>query len=413
MRRPDPAVVVIEGSDFETFPVGGQLAVARSLMKIFGSRLALVGMSRSEWPIGRWTEREISGTPYLFFSVCHREPSAEKPFVPVRLTFYRALRRFKKQILSLGCRSAFIQAPEALLAVSHWNWESLCYRFAGVENPLNVSRYPFVRPFRPLLDKFIFSALNRADLILATADQDAINTLAARSNGQLAGDRLMQMPTCVDSCLFHPVPLQDARAKLGLPENCRVFVNSGRIGRFKGWELVLDAFEVFLRRNHNALLFFVGDGEDRCLLQAQIDERNLGLQVKITGFQKPSEVAAYLNAADVFVCGSLKEGWSVAMLEALACGKAIVSTEVSGTAAMIKPGENGFILQDRDPLKFAEAMENALRLADAEQVSTSTAASFDLTRMGERLARVWAPFRGGEFREDGREAERSEAGSLD
>jgi hypothetical protein len=58
-------------------------------------------------------------------------------------------------------------------------------------------------------------------------------------------------------------------------------------------------------------------------------------------------------------------------------------------------------------------MENALHLANAEQVSTSTAANFDLTRMGETLARVWAPFRGNEFREAERhEAEHSEAGSL-
>src|SRR5438045_1104015 len=108
MRVPDPAVVVIEGSDFETFPVGGQLSMARSLMKLCGSRLALVGMSSGELPIGRWTERDISGTPYLFFSVCRREPSADRPLIPVRLSFYLALRRFKREILSLGCGAAFV-----------------------------------------------------------------------------------------------------------------------------------------------------------------------------------------------------------------------------------------------------------------------------------------------------------------
>jgi glycosyltransferase involved in cell wall biosynthesis len=392
MRVPDPAVLVIEGSDFETFPVGGQLSMARSLMKLFGNRLALVGMSSGELPIGRWVEREISGTPYLFFSVCRKEPSAEKPIIPVRLSFYLALRRFRREICSLRCGAAFVQAPEALLAVSHWNWGSLCYRFAGVENPLNVSRYPFVRPFRRLLDKSLFSALDRVDVILATADQDAINGLVARSNGRLRGDKLIQMPTCVDPSLFHPVLSQNARAKLRLPEDCKVFVNSGRIGRFKGWDLLLDAFEEFLRRDRDALLFFVGDGEDRCLLQAQIDERSLGLRVKITGFQRPGEVASYLNAANVIISGSLQEGWSVAMLEGLACGKPIVSTEVSGATAMIKPGQNGFIVKGRNPLQFADAMENALRLTNAEQVSTSIAAGFGLKRMSETLARVWPIF---------------------
>src|ERR1700757_2994185 len=107
MSAPDPAVILIDPTDFESFPVGGQLSTARSLMKTFGNRLALVGVSSDKWRVGRWTHRDISGTRYLFFSTCHRNPSPKKPFVPARLTCYLAFRRFRRQILSLGCRAAF------------------------------------------------------------------------------------------------------------------------------------------------------------------------------------------------------------------------------------------------------------------------------------------------------------------
>jgi len=390
---PVPAAVLIEGSDFDSFPPGGQLTMARSLMKLFGDRLALVGMTTGDEPTGSWTKKEISGTSYWFFPACHRKPSPKKPLIPARLEFYAGLRRYKDRILSLDCRAAFLQSPEALLAVSSWRWDSLCFWFAGVENPLTRSRYWYAAPFYRFFDKSFFSALDRVDILLAAADEPAINQLVFRSHGRLAHDRLYQLPTCVDTSEFCPAPARTARTKLEIPLDCKVFVNTGRIGRFKGWELLVDAFDEFRRKNNDALLFFVGDGEDRPTLEKHIFDRNLRAQVRITGFLKPTQIVSYLNAANAVVFGSLVEGWSVSMLEALACGKAIVSTPVSGTDAMIIPGQNGFIVNGRNPASFAEAMENALRLDDAGHVSRSIAAQFDLTRLGERLGSFWAPLR--------------------
>jgi glycosyltransferase involved in cell wall biosynthesis len=185
-----------------------------------------------------------------------------------------------------------------------------------------------------------------------------------------------------------------ARASLGIAPNRTVFVNHGRIGRFKGWELLIDALDLYRRKDPNALLLFVGDGEDGPPLQASIDARNLGSHVKITGFQKPNQVKAYLNAANVAVYGSFVEGWSAAMLEAIACGKPIVSTDVSGVKSMVVEGKNGFVVNTRNPAAFADAMERAIHLPDAEQISTSIAAGFNLAQQREKLTRLWAPFGG-------------------
>lgn len=370
--------------------------MVRALMKVFGNRLALVGMSRNDGPrTGRWVHKEILGQRFPFLSVATSEPSGRRPLVPARLTFYRGLCRYKGTILASGCKAALIQAPEALLAVSGWQqWESLCFWFPGVENQLKASRYAFARPFSQLFDRALFSALDRVSVILAAADEGAIKGLVARSRGRLKRERLVQFPTSVDTSLFHPVPGPIVRAELEIPADRTLFVTVGRIGRLKGWPFLLDAFEQYCKTDRNALLYFVGDGEDGPPLQTDIENRGLTGQVKVTGFQKPAQVAAYLNAANVIVSGSLLEGWSVAMLEALACGKPIVSTEVSGASGMIRPGQNGFIIRDRNPIAFAQAMQEALYLKDAEQVSMSIADGFDLTHLRDRLASAWSPLGG-------------------
>jgi len=391
MRTLDPTVLLVEGSDFDTFPAGGQLTMARTLMKLFGDRLALVGMTSGDEPVGCWATKEIAGNTYWFFPACRRESSSRKPLVPARLEFFRGLKRHRDEIMALGCRSAFLQAPEALVAVSPWNWESLCFWFAGVENPLKVSRYWFAAPLRRWFDRAVFTALKRVDVILAAADESAIGALVSRSRGRLARERINQLPTCVDTNEFRPGSVAQAREELGIPLDGRIFVNSGRIGRFKGWELLVSAFEEFLCGGEDAFLYFVGDGEDRPLLETRIRERNLESRIKITGFQKPEKVISYLRAADLAVFGSFVEGWSVAMLEALACGKPIVTTEVSGADSMVIPGENGFIVNNREAAKFAQAMRKALQLPEAGASSRKIAARFDLSQLGQRVSRLWPP----------------------
>jgi len=323
--------------------------------------------------------------------VGRREMRAEKPLVPARLSFYWGLQRFRKEILSLGCSHAITQSPESLLAIARWGLGSIVFMFPGVESPLKISRYAFARLIWPLFDKLLFSAVQNADLLLACADEEAISRLVRRSGGRISREKVVQVPTCVDTEEFSPIDGTRARAELGIPASATVFAVNGRIGWFKGWELLLNAFALLLPRLPGAELLFIGDGEDRPRLELAIASRGLGTHVRITGFQKHIEIARYLNASTVIVCGSFAEGWSVAMLEALACGKPLVSTNVSGVNELIVPGQNGFVVPSRDPAEFADAMEKALQLTRAATVSRDIARRYSMTFLGERLENLWPP----------------------
>jgi glycosyltransferase involved in cell wall biosynthesis len=386
-----PDILLIEPCDFEGFPIGGQLSFAKQMMTAFGNRLALAGISTDGAPVGQWIKKQFEGSDYQFFAFGRRKASSSKPLVPARVMAYLDITRHRKAIMSLGIRYAFTQSPETLMAIYSWPWESICYMSPGDANPLKMARYRWARLFTRLYDLKLFSALRNVDVILACADRQAIEDFARRSKGLLQPERITQFPTRVDTTIFKPMPLQQMRHKLGLDGSGPLVVTCGRINKVKGWDLLIHAFYNFLHMYPRARLVFVGDGEDRQVLEQTIHEQGLAGSVLIVGFQPPSKVAEYLNAADVVVVGSYKEGWSIAMLEAFACGRVAVSTDVSGARDMITQGRNGFVISNRDAKCFASAMGHALAIESPNPMSLRIAEKYSLTNLRRDLYRVWKP----------------------
>jgi len=384
----DGRILLIENCDFSAYPPGGQLTFARNLIRAFGDRLALVGVATDGEPVGEWIEREFEGRRIPFLAVGRADPGVSRPILPARLRFWLRLLRHRRRILASGARHAIALAPETLMAVHRWGLE-VCYHFSGVENPLRHSRYGWARPLARWFDARHLKIANQASVLLAHADRQAIESLIARSRGRLDGARLQWFPTCVDPELFRPRDKHEARQALGLPAGETLFVAIGRLNRWKGWPLLLEALARLRQHHPRVTLAFVGDGEDRNALVSCLEKMGLNDAVRLPGYQPRERVALWLNAADVAVFASQGEGWSNAMLEALASGKPIVTTRVSGAADLVLPGVNGFIVEERDPEAFARAMESALQLREAQAVSVTLAERFSLSRMAAAHAEVW------------------------
>jgi len=388
-----PDALLIDPCNFKDYPTGGQLSFARQLMKAYGDRLALVGTSTDDTPVGRWLEREFDGTRFRIFSVGRWRPTARRPLIPGRLAVLIRLRRYRKRVFSLGVHHLFTQSPETILALSSLPWRSICYCFAGAVSPLHRPRYPWARLLSPAFERWWWRALGRADVLLASADQASIDDFVRTSRGPLRRPQIVPFPTRYDDSIFYPFPQSSARSALKMPAGHTLVVCVGRVNAVKGWDLILDAFKAFLGRRPDAMLCFVGDGEDRSALVRRAAGLGLSGHVRVTGFLRPDAVATYLNAADLVVFGSHHEGCSVAMLEAIACGKALVSTDVSGSRDMVVEGQNGFIVRQRTPDVFARAMEDALALDTAHRVSTSVASRYRLGTLAQDLGRLWSPLR--------------------
>jgi len=386
-----PDALLIDPCNFQDYPTGGQLSFAKQLMKAYGGRLALVGISTDGTPVGRWVEKEFNRMKFLYFSVGRLRPYARRPFIPGRLSVLIRMWRYRHAIYRLGVHQVFTQSPETMLALSGLPWRSICYCFAGAESPLHRPRYPWARLLAPMFEKWWWKALSRADVLLASADQPAIDAFLRTRRTEQNRPEIIPFPTRVDESIFYPAEQASARSALRIPPDRILVACVGRINVVKGWDLILDAFKLFRREHPDAMMCFVGDGEDRPAMLRRAVEIGLSEAVSVTGFLRPQAVATYLNAADLVVFGSHHEGWSVAMLEAIACGKPLVSTAVSGSRDMIAQGQNGFIVGQRSPAVFAQAMGDALKLEAAAQVSVVTAGRYGLGSLGHELGRVWSP----------------------
>jgi glycosyltransferase involved in cell wall biosynthesis len=380
--------LIIEGCNFVDCPVGGQLSFAKQLLEVYGDSVGLVGITeRDDVPIGKWTKLTIDEKEMDFFAYRKASCNGKKPIIPGRISGYLAIRKYRKLILSKN-KKAITQAPELLIAIKDWEWDSLCYEFPGVENPLLMPRFKWGKPFAKFYEKQLFKALQKVDIILASAGFEAIQNLVKRSKGLLKIEEVIQFPTRVDTNFFKPLKVNKLN-DLNIDHSDLILVTCGRINVVKGWDLILDAFKVVRDTKNNVQLYFVGDGEDREKLEDEIKIKNLSASVHITGYQSTNDVLKWLNVADLVLVGSHKEGWSISMLETLACGKPIVSTDVSGAKEMIIEGENGYIIKTRNAKIYSDGIKKGLELKNVKEISLKIASKYAVSNLKNDLDKYW------------------------
>lgn len=383
--------ILLEGCNFIDYPKGGQLTFAKRLIQLYKNQIMLVGTTDNpNIPVGKWSKLIINDLEYDFFAFRKIDNYKTKPKIPARISDLLAIKKYEKEIFEKGIHNVFMQAPELIIATHKWNWESICYRFAGVENPLSNARYSWAIYLAKIFEYKLFSALENVSTILASADDKAIYNLISRSNGKLKKDKIIKFPTMVDTSFFYPLKKEEVCNQLNIINSSQInLVMCGRLNIAKGWEFILDAFNKFKKEKINSHLYYVGDGEDRGKLQEKIKEYNLEKNVTITGFQSLEKVKLYLNLADVVLIGSLIEGWSISMVETLACGKPMVSTKVSGASDIIIENKTGFVVEGRDPIIFSDYIKKALELTNVEEISLLHVKKYSLSSMKEKIDKLW------------------------
>lgn len=148
--------------------------------------------------------------------------------------------------------------------------------------------------------------------------------------------------------------VQTLKQSLNLQDDAIVFGTISRLDPIKNQAMMLRAFQAAKSRCPNIRLLVVGGGPERQNLEAL--QAQLGLQdsVIFTGFQPNPQV--YLAAMDVFLLPSLSEGTSMTLLEAMSFGKPTIATAVGGTPEIIKHGEHGLLIQNKDEPALTDAI---------------------------------------------------------
>lgn len=145
-------------------------------------------------------------------------------------------------------------------------------------------------------------------------------------------------------------------------EDLFVFGTVGRLTQAKDHATLLRAFAKVSALYSNARLLLVGEGELRGETEALVHQ--LGLEHKVHMAGTCTNVPAQLRTMDAFVLSSSREGMPMAVLEAMACGLPVISTEVGSIASLNRGGHRVHLTPPKKPSGLAEAMQKIMEDKD-------------------------------------------------
>jgi glycosyltransferase involved in cell wall biosynthesis len=145
----------------------------------------------------------------------------------------------------------------------------------------------------------------------------------------------------VDCSLYYPLKKRNAIKALGKRLDVPVILFVGRLTPLKGAELLIEAAAVLRDRGLKFRVYIVGDGPEKQALESLSRQHNLVQQVVFEGHRDYPDLLYYYNLAQVLALPSQSEGFSITLLEAMACGCPVIGTTES-TIEAISPGRVGF-----------------------------------------------------------------------
>lgn len=229
----------------------------------------------------------------------------------------------------------------------------------------------FMAERNPLFGALAKSALEGAAHVTSCSSELRDRLLAV--GGEQHADKVLLVPNGTDRV----PPTDDAaaqraaravRERYGLPpsSDAPLLVAVGRLVYKKGFEFLLDALPAVLERHPEARLVLGGGGDLEDDLRRRVGELGLEDAVTMTGHLSHPRVLELIAAGDVFVMPSVRDpkgnvdGLPIVVLEAMAAGKPVVASDVSGMPMAVTDGETGRLVPERDPAALAAVLGEVL-----------------------------------------------------
>lgn len=162
-----------------------------------------------------------------------------------------------------------------------------------------------------------------------------------------------------NTSVFGPADQAQARQALGVAADAQLVVYVGRFVEAKGMRELVDAARQLAADNGRFRLALIGDGVMKAELLSLIEASGLADKVHLPGGLAPAEVAQWICASDVLTLPSWSEGYPNVVVEALACGRPVVATDVGGTREIVN-ARNGVLVPPKDVPALRSALGETL-----------------------------------------------------
>ncbi len=181
-----------------------------------------------------------------------------------------------------------------------------------------------------------------------------------------------------DLSVFRPQDPQETRRELGINTTAEVVVYVGRMDIKKGLRELVEAAALVYPQRTNLQVYMVGDGPDRPIIQTMVDRLCAGNFIHLMSGCSFDEVAGWMAAANVVTLPSYAEGCPNTVVEALACGRPVVATDVGGIPEILGP-DCGCLVPARDVNALARGLASSLdRKWDPVEISAKNSRSWEI-----------------------------------
>ena len=239
---------------------------------------------------------------------------------------------------------------------------------ARAEKVSFVTTYHGIYNARSALKRGYNSVMAKGDVVIANSDFTCDHII--REHGT-SPDNIIVIPRGVDMQLFDPRKIsaqavKAKRRKWGVGDEARLILLPGRLTRWKGQAVAIEALSYLAEDTHLVLL---GDAQGReayvAALKAQVESLSLTQRVHFPGHD--TDVAAAYLASDIVICPSTDpEAFGRTAAEAQAMGRPVIAADHGGAVEVVEHGVTGW----RTPPGDAKALANAiLRVGDLTGVS--------------------------------------------
>ena len=213
--------------------------------------------------------------------------------------------------------------------------------------------------------------------VIQAADQIVAATLAEQSQLQflyhVEEEKVTIIPPGVDISHFYPIPADEAKSVIGVPQQDQMVLFVGRIEPLKGVDMLIRAIAHMRSRGVQALfphyLAIIGGdpNPDSQVLSSEMSRlqnlcRELGLEdmVIFLGKRAQSSLPYYYSAAEMLVMPSYYESFGMVALEAMACGTPVVASQVGGLGFLVQDGVTGYVVPGGDYLALSDRLTQLL-----------------------------------------------------
>jgi glycosyltransferase involved in cell wall biosynthesis len=361
----------------------------------FDVRLVGTGVDPTQ-PLGKWQETELAGRQLFFLPLILVENDDVRGLIPTTLRYTGALmkRNFASDFMHF-------HRIEPTLATFNWQGDKTLVIHNDIEEQMSGTGNKGSILWRYLPSIYFWlerKLVGQFSQILSCNSNSC--KLYSKSYPEIA-ERIMFYTNTVDPEIFYPFSAEwratarHAFAKArNLPDDTRFLLFAGRLHPQKDPVLLVQTMAAL--EDANVHLLMAGDGELLPTVKAEIERLGLSKQVSLLGILGGEQLAEVYRICHIFVLSSVYEGLPLTVLEALACGVPVVTTNCGETPNLLTP-ESGIVVNERTPNAIATALRQILDAPDAYpseaciRVAQNSRADEVIAKIYDQMLERWIP----------------------